>query len=501
MAPESAAMTTTGTESPYKLDKPQVSQYLPIYIDSKSNIVKVIKASTALLNHIKSITLRKEASSTKQNLLVDPSDSSSNLTSNLEPIWLVLTTKKHIVDQARLKPGKIQIPYSLNSSLSVTICLITADPQRSFKDIIAHPSFPSSIGPRISRVLGLAKLKARYKSFESRRQLLAEYDVFLADSRIITFLPNLLGKIFYKSSKRPVPVNLEPPKAFDPVSKKRISGPKTPKGTAAVAPPKEFGHEIQRALSSALVHLSPAATTSIRVGRASFSPEQLVENVEAVVNGMVEKFITKGWRNVRAIHIKGPNTTALPVWLASELWLDEEDVLEEAEAKDRAEKGKQKGKRPGRETEDAKTIRSKNGDEDMSTEMQERREKLRAQKQEEEDVTAIKDKKAERKRKAENGVDKPRKEARKRKSVDLESETGAIKPKKIRAADAVETLKASRTADENPKKKERNESKNAADGEQLEPRKRKPKLEEGESEPKPKKVKKTKTKVVLKVKG
>jgi len=39
--------------------------------------------------------------------------------------------------------------------------------------------------------------------------------------------------------------------------------------------------------------------------------------------------ITKGWRNIRSIHIKGPETVALPVWLTNELWVEDEDVHEQ----------------------------------------------------------------------------------------------------------------------------------------------------------------------------
>lgn len=106
---------------------------------------------------------------------------------------------------------------------------------------------------------------------------------------------------------------------------------------------------------------------------------------------MVEKFVTKKWRNVRAIHIKGPNTMALPVWLAEELWVDQADVLEEEEAKQRIEAGKQKGKRKKREggekvlegeSKQKKQKKEKLIDEGFSAEMKERREKLRKQKQE-----------------------------------------------------------------------------------------------------------------------
>ncbi|KAI5283502.1 hypothetical protein KEM54_002085, partial [Ascosphaera aggregata] len=55
----------------------------------------------------------------------------------------------------------------------------------------------------------------------------------------------------------------------------------------------------------------------------------LTENIKAVVQGLTDRFVTRGWRNVKGLHIKGPNTMSLPIWLASELWLDEADVIEQ----------------------------------------------------------------------------------------------------------------------------------------------------------------------------
>ena len=303
----------------------------------------------------------------------------------VEPIWLVVTTKKHVVDKKRLKPGKIPIPHSLNKSAGSTICLFTPDPQRTFKDVIRHPSFPTGLSSRITRVIGLSKLKARYKSFESRRQLLCEHDLFLADDRIVTILPRILGKVFFESTKRPVPIDLQPRKPKD-ASGKTIKSAKS-KESKSVLSPSQAAHEIERALSCARVHLSPSTTTSVRVGLSNFTAEQLLDNIEAVVNGMQEKFITKGWRNIRAIHIKGPNTMALPIWLANELWVEEEDILENEEAKQLKQLSSQKNKKRkgvGRENIDggrSKRPRILAGTE-MSKEMVERREKLRQQKRE-----------------------------------------------------------------------------------------------------------------------
>ena len=339
-----------------------------------------MKASIALLKHIQSESRRKQAASSTRNLLItddeDPGDSA-----DVEPLWLNLTTKKHLSDKTRLKPGKIALPHSLHDE-STTVCLFSIDPQRSVKDVVAHPSFPASIASRVTRVIGIQKLKSRYKSFESRRQLFREHSVFLADDRVITLLPKLLGKIFYSGSRRPIPINLTPPKKKD-ADGKSISQAKD-SSTKAIASPVQVAREIEKTLACTQVQLSPSTSVSIRVGLSNFTSSQVVENVEVVVNAMVSKFVPKGWKNIRSIHIKGISTTALPIWQAQELWVEETDILEEQEAKEAKLRNSQKGiKRKGRveQVEESATKRPKLKPEDkgMSTEMTERRQKLREQ--------------------------------------------------------------------------------------------------------------------------
>ncbi|KAL6231905.1 hypothetical protein BDW75DRAFT_233196 [Aspergillus navahoensis] len=334
MSSSTALTTKVEHGTPYQLDKNQVS-----------------RASTALLKHIKSQQSQREATATKKTLIGDnDSDSDAeDIPLHNEAVWLVLTTKKHVVDKNRLKPGKISIPHSLNASPALSICLITADPQRSVKNIVSDPSFPEHLSSRIDKVIGYSKLKDRYKSFESRRQLLSEHDVFLADDRIVMRLVNTLGKVFYKSSKRPIPVQLA---QIEKVDGKRVK--KDPKQqqqkkddedkVSLFASAAIVAKEIEKALNSAPVHLAPATTAAVRVGSSNFTPEQLSENIEAVVKGLTDKFVTKGWRNIKALHVKGANTMALPIWLASELWVEETDVVEaveDGEADGRNKKRKQ----------------------------------------------------------------------------------------------------------------------------------------------------------------
>jgi len=294
-----------------------------------------------LLKHIKSTQQEQEKNATKKTLIGDNDSDDEDGAIKNEAVWLVLTTKQHVVDKNRLKPGKIAIPHSLNTSPALSICLITADPQRGVKDIIADSTFPQDLSSRIEKVIGFSKLKARYQSFESRRQLFAEHDVFLADDRIAMRLVQTLGKIFYKSSKRPIPIRIaEIEKVDGKRVKKEKKRPNVPTDKdvkhASFASPLIVAKEIERTLNCASVQLAPSTTAAVRVGSSKLTAEQLAENIAAVVKGLTDKFVTKGWRNIKALHIKGANTMALPIWLADELWVDDSNVLEAAPETDAA---------------------------------------------------------------------------------------------------------------------------------------------------------------------
>lgn len=312
---------SSSNETPYQLDPDQT-----------------LKASKALLEHLRLETERLQANSTTKNLLKsgDSDSEAGDASEGRTPIWLNITTKQHMVDSNRLKPSKINVPHSLNASPELSVCIFAADPQRSLKDAIANDAFPPQLATRITKVIGLTKLKANYKSFEQRRALRDEHDIFLADDRIINRLPDTLGKIFYKSTtKRPVPIRIE---QLDRVEGKRVKASKDNKKSdnerhAKVAAPGVVAKEITRAIDAVPIHMKPGTGVAVRVALSTFSPEQVTANVQAVVESIIDKHIAKGWRNIKSIHIKSPTSTALPVWLSDELWAEDEAVkaLEEVD--------------------------------------------------------------------------------------------------------------------------------------------------------------------------
>lgn len=298
------------TQTPYKIDPDQT-----------------LRASQALLKNVRLEMERITETATKRNLLASKNsdDEDDDEEEDAQPIWLTLATKQYITDKHRLKPSKIAVPHSLNQNENATICLVTTDPQRAVKNAIADPTFPKSLSNRITGVIGLTKLLARYKSFEQKRQLLSEHDVFLADDRIVSRLPKALGKVFYKgTSKRPIPINIAPRNESKEKNVKRNGAVKVPKDErqAAVAAPIVIAKEVDKALACVPVSLSPGYNIAVRIGLETFSAEQLKDNVIAATVAIIDKHVVNGWRNVKSIHIKSPTSIAFPIWLAEDLWIE-----------------------------------------------------------------------------------------------------------------------------------------------------------------------------------
>jgi len=174
-------------------------------------------------------------------------------------------------------------------------------------------------------VLGAEKLKKRYKSFEQKRALLAEFDIFMVDDRVIKIVAEFLGKTFYQSkAKRPIPIRLTAGAFIDRNAKKDNKEAQNVVGT-----PQGVAKEIETALNSTYLSMSNSANTSIRIGTLSMTSQQLTENTAAVVAAIIPKHIEQGWRNIRSLHLKGPATKALPIWLADEIWADQAQVLDQ----------------------------------------------------------------------------------------------------------------------------------------------------------------------------
>ncbi|KAF7326917.1 hypothetical protein MVEN_02585600 [Mycena venus] len=181
-------------------------------------------------------------------------------------VWLNVTVKK-IASAHKFKPVKIPIVHPIVDPRTSAVCLITKDPQRQYKDLLAEHNIKF-----ISRVVGIEKLKGKFKPFEARRMLLKENGLFLADERIVPLLPKLLGVKWFEAKKQPIPVCL---------TRKDLKG------------------ELERAISSTYMNQNQGTCTARKP--ASRHPHDNQEH-------------QGGWDNVQSLLLKTNASAGLPVW-------------------------------------------------------------------------------------------------------------------------------------------------------------------------------------------
>ncbi|KAL7411386.1 ribosomal protein L1p/L10e family-domain-containing protein [Mrakia frigida] len=240
-----------------------------------------------------------------------------------ENVWLVVATKS-INPEKKLKPIKITLPNPLIDPRTTSICLLVKDPQREYKDLLETNKIKF-----VSRVVGVTKLRGKFKPFEARRQLLGEHGMFLADERIVPLLPKLLGKGWFDAKKQPVPVCLTR---------------------------KDLKAELERAVSATYMHLTQGTCTSIKISPLpSHTPSQTLANLLSAIPQVVSN-IKGGWSSIQSLNIKTSSSVSLPIWscelgdkegqrwdgVGEEAWELEEEGAEGAKKEVKGGKGKKR---------------------------------------------------------------------------------------------------------------------------------------------------------------
>lgn len=251
------------------------------------------KAAQALIKH-ESITITKKNVTPEgdENTPLNKEIISSELDETC--IWLMLGLGK-MTGKATHKPIRLPIPHSFRASdpssiVPSSICLITKDPQREWKDKIQEMiGGESPLKTRITKVIGISKLRQKFKQYEAKRQLCKSFDLFLADEALLPLLPKLLGKKFFSSKKLPVPVSL---------NKKDLTS---------------LEDELNCAINSTYLHQTGGNCLGIRVGMANQSPSHLAENVRSILRELSSK-LPGGISNIKTLHLKTPNSHSIPIF-------------------------------------------------------------------------------------------------------------------------------------------------------------------------------------------
>ncbi|CAM8958874.1 unnamed protein product [Rhodiola kirilowii] len=234
----------------------------------------------------------------------------------------LIVTLQRIPSKVRRVNYRIDLPTPLRSVSETEICLIVDDRRTSKVEKLKSNASEKAVTAEdagVSKVLKISKVKANYRALDEKRKLWDAYDVFLAEKRIVERLPAVLGKHFYKNKKK-VPLEVE-----------FVRG--------------NWREEVEKAVGSAYMHLSSGTCSVVKVGRCGMAKEEIVENVVAAVEGIVQ-VMPRRWDSIRSFHLKLNESLALPVYEAlPDLELSIEGV-EEVEMKNAGRSGdgtKQKG--------------------------------------------------------------------------------------------------------------------------------------------------------------
>ena len=247
---------------------------------------------TILLESIRSQTTKAVSALVKY---VNSTKGKSNLFEEDTFITLLVTLRR-TPDSGKNKPIRLKVPHSLYNSEEgdYQMCLFVKDRDASK----LKKRFEATPVTGLTQVIGLQKLRTDYQQYKAKRKLCSSYDLFLCDAAILPMMTKALGKEFFKKKKQPVPVRLEV---------------------------NNLKKEIERARDATYMYVGFGTALGIRSARMSFEESEIVENIMAVIEGASEK-VPKKWRNIQALHIKTPDSVALPIY----------NKLEEAEAAEEA---------------------------------------------------------------------------------------------------------------------------------------------------------------------
>jgi ribosome biogenesis protein UTP30 len=181
------------------------------------------------------------------------------------------------------KPVRVALPTPVFDPASgAEVCLIVKD---GANEIAEHLLKVPVLG--LTKVITVSSLKTKYKAFQHRRPLVSQFKAFFADDRVVTMMPKLCGNTFSNPKKMPTPVRL----TVGDISK-----------------------ELEAARDASYLYVG-AQCTSIRVGRADNSAEEVAANMTAAVAAALPHF-AKGLKGVLSIYLSATDSVSLPLYKA-----------------------------------------------------------------------------------------------------------------------------------------------------------------------------------------
>jgi ribosome biogenesis protein UTP30 len=234
-------------------------------------------------------------------------DDADALAADEDTVSVVISLKR-APKRTTLKPRTVPLVHPLFTAGEDDVCFVVKDPQRLVKDHLAERGVQA-----VTKVLGVTKLEKRYGTHEAKRELAQQYDLFLVDDRVVKMMPRLLGSTFIRGKKMPLVIRMD----------------------------RDIPAGIARAMSSTSFTPSSGTTCNLRVAKASFTAEQIADNVVLAMES-IAAVLPGNWSAVQALYVKTMSSPSLPVFVALPEAKDFEPTSEEAAAKRSADRKKRK---------------------------------------------------------------------------------------------------------------------------------------------------------------
>lgn len=290
-----------------------------------------------------------------------------------------------IPGKASAKPIRVEIPHSLvsvggdgddTSLQDAQVCIIVKEESKPWvQEMIER--FPNELGC-IKKVLGLQSLRTKHKSFSQRRELLARFDVFFADDRILPMLTKALGGKFFEKKKQPIPIALTRKEALP--------------------------FAVQKNLKSTFMFLSAGTCVTVKAGNTGMDATKLLENIQSIAQVVPGK-VPRKWANIRSVSIKTSASVALPIYNKTPQELEEIMRLAQEEPEQAAEEEKieKASKKTKVSTPLAKALKKQSNEKDVDSKV-EKTPKTKKRKEVAEDATTTSKKK--KKKKSDSDIEK-----------------------------------------------------------------------------------------------
>ncbi|XP_054285013.1 ribosomal L1 domain-containing protein 1-like [Macrosteles quadrilineatus] len=210
-----------------------------------------------------------------------------------EPIFLQVECIK--IPICPTKQLRFKLPHPLADSSS-DVLLITADlkGQKIYpeKAVEHYEEFLADLEINfINKVMPIRMIRKEYSQYEMRQKLVDQFDIILADSRILKSLPSVLGRAVMYKRKMPIPVNLT-------MKKLRLKK-----------------HLRDAVCKTQMTVKSNGHCSLVQVGHTKMSGSEVATNIVEVAKSL-ETMFPGGWKNIRCLTVKTAKSTSLPVYMS-----------------------------------------------------------------------------------------------------------------------------------------------------------------------------------------